>query len=154
MLSLFIVISLVVGGYSIKSKSTTITEFYGKETPYILSYQMTNCLLFDLVKTNKCETKDIPLAQIKGYGGSAELFNTILDTVGDLNYVEAQNDPRLIETSGGNCQAYTLLLDAYFKKYGFVHDIVFSDTHMYNKVKVNEIWYKVDYVNNIMEQTN
>lgn len=74
----------------------------------------------------------------------------IINYLNDFEYNEIQNDPTLLDEFGGNCQAKSLLAQDYFKELGLENEIIYTTDHMYNKVKIDEDFYKIDLTYNTM----
>lgn len=152
MLSLFILGSLIFTDYGVKLPSTTIDEYYSTTKPLVIGYDIIDLKLFEIVKTEKIDFNKVPIKDIGSYNSESECIDKILEAIGDVNYNEAQSDPNKIDSMGGNCQAYTLLLETYLRKYQLESDIAFSNIHMYNVVRVDGVWYDLDLINSIMEK--
>lgn len=132
----------------IKIKSTSLEAHYGDEYPYILNCKIVNLGMADLLLATKY--KDLSLPKFGYSGTEQERFSRLLNTVNIYKYNEDQNNPDLIKKYGGNCQAMSLLLATTCKKNGIECKIDYNDTHMWNLVKLENIWYRVDLTKNEM----
>lgn len=96
---------------------------------------------------------DIKLTSVyKESDNDLEKLRKIVNYINEYSYNDLQNDPNLLKEYGGNCQAKTLLANQYFNELAWESDIVTQPGHMYNKVKVNGDWYKLDLTYNTLER--
>lgn len=75
-----------------------------------------------------------------------EIVSEIIKEINKYNYNYLQSNPHLLKTEGGNCQAKSLMFQAYADKYGIENKIVTEPNHMYNVVTLENEDYKVDLV--------
>lgn len=134
-----------------KLSTTSVQEYYGNSIAYVLGSDIYSCLGVDFIITNSYDVNKANLKEIPKEKSQAGTLDNILEAIGQLNYNENQNNPDKIEEYGGNCQAYTLLLDAYCKQNSIESKIFYSTNHMYNRVKIDNVWYKLDLTKGIME---
>lgn len=76
----------------------------------------------------------------------------IINYLNRYPYNDIQNDPSLLEEYGGNCQAKSLLAKNYFDKENWSNELVYTEDHMYNRVKINDNWYTLDLTENILKR--
>lgn len=128
--------------------TTDVEEYFGMEFPYILDYRTINISNYKLILANKYQGRSAPRVA----KGSCDLatFNNVLSSIGVINYNENQNNPDKVQECGGNCQAYTLLIDAMCKKCGLKSSISYTDRHMFNNVELDGNSYSVDVTKNKM----
>ncbi len=83
-----------------------------------------------------------------------EIVSEIIKEINKYKYNYLQSNPHLLKTEGGNCQAKSLMFQAYVNKYGIENRIVTEPNHMYNVVVLDGIDYKVDLVKNKFNKLN
>ncbi len=137
--------------YGVKYSDTTIQEYYGEKLPYVLNSDIYTIAGLDIMITDFYDVEKANLKEIKGNDSETIVFDEIMDAIGKVNYNETQNDPNKISDYGGNCQAYSLLLEAYCKQNNITSKLHYTDKHMYNHVQLMGVWYKVDVTKGIME---
>ena len=138
-------------GFGVKSSNTSLESYYGEDIIYILSSDIYTIGNIDFIVSDKYNTQASNLKNINNNNSEVVLFDNIMDAIGNINYNKEQNNPDLIPDFGGNCQAYSLLLDSYCNKYNIKSNIKYTSNHMYNEVCLNSVWYKVDLTDGIME---
>lgn len=134
-----------------KLSTTSIQKYYGSNIAYVLGSDIYSFLGVDFIITDSYNPNKSDLKTIQKGKSQANTLDNILEAIGQVNYNETQNNPDKIEEYGGNCQAYTLLLDAYCKDNNIESKIFYSTNHMYNRVKIDNVWYKLDLTKGIME---
>lgn len=137
--------------YGIKFSDTSMQEFYGDKIAYVLNSDIYTVAGLDFIVSDIYDSSKSNLEDIKTGKMEAITFDNIMDAIGKVNYNETQNDPNLVAEYGGNCQAYSLLLDAYCKENNIESKLYYTSNHMYNQVHLDNIWYKVDITKGIME---
>lgn len=114
-----------------------------------------------------CSYNDFHLVKVNRYNGLKEYedlfdksdsddvkFNSICNYINRFKYNENQHDPQLIGLYGGNCQAKSLMARDYFNLADLDNELILSKdlTHMYNRVKVNNIWYDLDLTEGTIQE--
>lgn len=147
MLLVFITSNFVT--IKVLENNTNVETYFGNQFPYILNYKSINLGNYKVILADKYKGFTAP--KVKTGINDLDTFNNIITRLGDINYNENQNNPRNVSKSGGNCQAYTLLLDAMCKKCKLKSSICYTDKHMYNKIELDNKIYLVDLTRNEMK---
>lgn len=129
--------------------SSDIKTCFGNQFPYILNYKSIELGKYKIILANKYTGVTAPKVEIGV--NDLDTFNNIISSLGSIEYNQNQNNPSNIEKVGGNCQAYTLLLDAMCKKCKLKSSICYNDNHMYNKIELDAKTYLVDLTKNEMK---
>lgn len=136
-------------GIGIKYASTDLETHYGTNIVRILNCKIYNIGALDLLVADRYSPRG--LTEVTRGKNETETFNNILNTIGGFTYNESQNNPSNIKSDGGNCQAISLLIEAYCNKMNITSTIMYTPKHMYNKIKLDGVYYKVDLTKSIME---
>lgn len=78
----------------------------------------------------------------------------IVNLLNQITYVEKQPNPNIAFEYGGNCQAISLLANAYLNKAGIDNKLSVKRDHMYNTLTIDGKLYKLDIVNEIFMEIN
>lgn len=130
---------------------TALESKLGDEYPNVLNlnyYKLGNMYIVNTVDyKNKDWDINMPPNQAKG--------NEVSYIIGYLNkipYMENQNDPNKALENGANCQAYALMFRDMCRQYEIPCKIEHTTDHMYDVIQLDGKSYKIDLVNNIMEE--
>lgn len=134
------------------NKAENIEDYLASEPKYVEVLNYTNYKLGD---TNICFTarykrEPLMLNVINSRDTDRDNVRNIINFINEFEYNELQNDPTLLDEFGGNCQAKSLLARDYFNELGLENNIVYTEDHMYNRVKIDKDYYKIDLTYNTM----
>ena len=117
--------------------------------PYVYDYTSISFGKFNIVWRNIYNGK-IPKGCELDFGEN-DMDNVVkvINLLNQITYVEKQPNPNIAFEYGGNCQAITLLAQAYLNNAGLSNDLYMEKDHMYNTVIIDGVLYKLDIVNEI-----
>lgn len=83
----------------------------------------------------------------------AQRFDSLIEGMRAYDYDGGQSDPGLMDEVGsGNCQAMTLYAKALLDEAQMENSIVLEETHMFNRVLVDEDWWQVDFAKGTLRE--
>ena len=124
-------------------------DYYNEILDYT-NYKMGNINVTFMERFNSDEIELENIYESKD--SNMEKLRKVINYINEYKYNDFQNDPRLLKEYGGNCQAKSLLAEEYFKSLNWESELVTTTDHMYNRVKVDDTWYKLDLTYNVLEK--
>ena len=120
--------------------------------PIIYDYSVIRMKWFDIVIYRSGVTVNTPNV----YEGSKEqIFQKCFNYCSSFKYNKDNSNPNKLKDVGGNCQALSIMFQYMCEKNGIYCEIVLTENHAYNRVKVSNKFYLIDVTNkSIKEEDN
>lgn len=120
--------------------------------PSVYDYSVIRLKKFDIVIYRSgvsVKTPDV-------YKGSKEqVFQKCFNYCSSFKYNKDNSNPNKLKDVGGNCQALSIMFQYMCEKNGIYCEIVLTENHAYDRIKVGNKFYLVDVTNgSIKEEDN
>lgn len=120
--------------------------------PSVYDYSVIRLKKFDVVIYRSGVSVKTPNV----YEGSKEqVFQKCFKYCSSFKYNKDNSNPNKLKDVGGNCQALSIMFQYMCEKNGIYCEIVLTENHAYDRVKVDNKFYSVDVTNgSIKEEDN
>lgn len=120
-----------------------LKKTYGDKYPLIYQYNEITLLDFKHIKPNISKRSDIK-THIYSSENPYEIVKKLLAIAEKFKYIESNRNPRILETIGGNCQAFSIWFKFQCDANKIPCIIDYTDTHMFNIIAINSEDYTPD----------